>query len=85
MLSMLRTSKDSHFTDKYDDHFERTGDMLRIDYDDGLDDFDYRHVPYLKLEPSSNLEKTDAVPYIPEYPYLGTYDVEHSSDPYLFL
>ncbi|XP_071861038.1 uncharacterized protein [Bombus fervidus] len=79
LLSMLRTLKDSYLTYKSDDHFEKIGDMLRIDYDDGLDDFDYRHVPYLKLDPSSNLEKTDTLTY--EYPY----DVEHSSDPYLFL
>lgn len=79
MLSMFRTSKDPYFADKSDDHLERISDMLRIDYEDGLDDLDYRFVPYLKLDPSSGLEKADTWS-LSEYPYDN-----YKSDPYLFL
>ncbi|XP_033356915.1 uncharacterized protein PF11_0213-like [Bombus vosnesenskii] len=78
ILSMFRTSKVPYFADKSDDHLKRISDMLRIDYEDGLDDLDYRYVP-LKLDPSSGLEETDTWT-LSEYPYDN-----YKSDPYLFL
>ena len=79
IFSMFRTSKDPYFADKSDDHLERIGDMLRMNYEDGLDDSDYKYVPYLELDPPSGLEKTDTWT-LSKYPYDN-----YKSDPYLFL
>lgn len=75
-VPMIWTSKDPYVDDKFDDHFDRIGDMLRTDYEDGLGDLHYRYVPYIDWA-HLGLEEKDTWPSS-EYP-------NHRSDPDLFL